>query len=421
VNHEIGYWGGGFIGLSGAMTFVQRTVADVWIYDNNPEVSAALQDGCCVLPSFETFQGWTIREALATGRFHVATAKEDVLRRPVQIVAVPTERGGYPDMSVVTALVEEILPTLPSEGILSIESTLQPGIGRKLAERAVALGHRPGETFALVIAPRRDWFGTPARRLHEIHRVIGGWTEACQKAAKALYTGINPLLSVTEAEVAEAVKVMENALLLLPATLIMEASHYLPVDLNEVLRLVGTHWRMPQYHLSAGIGGYCVNMSARYLQAVSHRFELPTLALEIDAYHRRIVGQTIARQIGPGGTAVILGASFKPDFRLLQKSPTFDVSRALREANIVHVVHDPLVPEEILRRVDLPVGNLDVGMVDGLVLMTPHRQLLDELGGWMARIHPGGVFCSCVGDQLVPEPRRTDIRYWTLGDAQWRR
>jgi len=425
---DVGYVGGGFIGLSGALTFAREGKKAI-VYDINEQHVRQLQNGHCMIDGLEEFLGITVKEQVSRGNLFATAKFSDVAKAKYVIVAVPTERAGEPDMTIVREVVSKISELCAPGATIVIESTLQPGEAENLTLIFAGAGRRIGEDVFFVIAPRRDWFGSPPQRIWEVPRVAGGWTEACTEKARRLYDGLC-ICWMTNAETAEMVKVVENAMLYVPVVAGFElAGMFSYLDMNEVLRLVGTHWRIPQYHLAAGVGGYCVNIAPKYLLKTWPSLEMMSRAVEAEALWRKVVTQEIVKQttFEPGQDVIILGASYKPQYPILHASPVFDIVAALKKVGTRCAVIDPVVRISEMTKARLPPqwweGRFpSKGKVRGLVLLTPHHRLIEEIDSWLSCLMKGGVFCDLWGDwdEGEPPPMPDGVRYWRLGGAGWR-
>jgi UDP-N-acetyl-D-mannosaminuronic acid dehydrogenase len=227
----------------------------------------------------------------------------------VYILCVSTHRLGdifSPQIDGLWSVIEKISNEAKNGALLSIESTIPSGTSKKVFE---ALNHR----LHVVHAPHR-WYAAEEKE-HGINqpRVIGGVCECCLKAGMEFYGDpkIYPLSSpqipndnngkrslgipmhpVTEIEVAEITKVVENANRYLQIAFAEELYLYCQANsLNfpELRDAVNTKWNVNILEPREGIGGHCLPKDTKmFLQSSkSIRSRIVIAATEVDQDYRR--------------------------------------------------------------------------------------------------------------------------------------
>ena len=185
---------------------------------------------------------------------------------------------------------------------LSLESTIQNGTSKKLFE---ILNHR----LHVVHAPHR-WYALEEkeRGVNQI-RVIGGVCDCCIRAGMRFYSGMEeetyfdttpnsynslriPMRPVSNIEIAEITKVVENAHRYLQIAFAEELYLYCQVNninFPELRDALNTKWNVNILEPREGIGGHCLPKDTKmFLQSSNQRkSKIITAAMEVDEDYRR--------------------------------------------------------------------------------------------------------------------------------------
>ena len=128
------------------------------------------------------FEDIYVAKELASAPLHASTDPISIEQADVVVVAVPTPVTGdhMPDLNPLISSLESILPHLKDGQLLSIESTINPGV---MAEIVLPIIEKRKElNIHIVHCPERVNPGDAKWSVHNIPRVIGGFTkEATQK------------------------------------------------------------------------------------------------------------------------------------------------------------------------------------------------------------------------------------------------
>jgi len=319
------------------------------------------------------------------------TAECDVL---VICVPTPLDRSREPDLSFVTATMEQMAPYLRKGQLVSLESTTWPGTTREILlpylERA---GMVVGEDMFLVYSPEREDPGNPNFSTQTIPKVVGGHTPACLAAGEAFYaTFIDYVVPVSSTATAEMVKLLENIHRSINIGLVNElkvVSDAMGLDIFEIVDAAKTKpFGFTAYYPGPGIGGHCIPIDPFYLTWKAREFGLHTrfieLAGEINAaMPQYVVDKTIRalNDVGKslkGARVLALGIAYKRDVDDMRESPSVFVMELLREWGVDVQYSDPNVPvfpdmrehDFNLTSVDLTPENL--AGFDAGILLTDH-------------------------------------------------
>ncbi|MFT7834953.1 nucleotide sugar dehydrogenase [Saccharothrix sp. BKS2] len=341
-------------------------------------------------------------DALASGRLVVRDVASGVPAGDVHVLCLPTppdQRGGV-DLRPLAQALRAVAAVLRRGDLVLVQSTCPPGT---VAHALVPVleevsGLRAGSAFHVACAPMRIDPGNRAHPLATIPRVVGGHTARCaHRAAQFLSSMAHDVVQVTSTRAAELAKLFENTFRLVNISLVNEFASVCRaygVDVAEVLRAAGTKpFGFLGHQPSAGAGGDCVPVSARFLSTAARRrgllSPLVDAALAInDAMPARTVHllrDTAERVLAKplrNCRVLVLGVTYKADTPNVRQSAAVAVLEELRrEASAEY--HDPHVPELVLsdgtrlRRTDLDDRAFDHRAFDLAVLMTPHRHYDD--------------------------------------------
>jgi UDP-N-acetyl-D-mannosaminuronic acid dehydrogenase len=239
----------------------------------------------------------------------------------VYIITVSTHKPDdmfSPQIDGLLSVVEKISrETKKNEALVSIESTIPKGTSKKVFEM---LSHR----LHVVHAPHR-WYALE-EKAHGINqlRVIGGVCDCCLKAGMQFYDGRDshflyssssfrslssysssspqyhdnkslgiPMHPVTEIEIAEITKVVENADRYLQIAFAEELYLYCQannINFSELRDALNTKWNVKILEPREGIGGHCLPKDTKmFLQSSkSIRSKILMSAMEVDEHYRRV-------------------------------------------------------------------------------------------------------------------------------------
>ena len=412
---EIVYHGLGYVGLTGAVHFARAGI-NVIGYDPDQSVVDAVNAGRPKAGEFlEYIAGLqtrpnTVQALINAGLLRATTNFDEIIDKPIHIIAVPTEKNGEPYDEIVLATLDRLHDVGVEGATVLIESTLQPGtIDRwlaRLAERSgIALGR--ASKYGLVdlhvaVCPRRDWFADPKRNLDNLPRVIGGVKPCCTTRASSILSFVTDagLHLHTDYRTAEVTKALENALFHLPIMLCHQLACAMPhVNIAEAVRLACTHWRFESFgglYLGFGPGGRCVPLGPRYLLSAwgqragslggpdGPRILRSAMTAEITLHEA--IARAARRHLGRGeyAGAVVLGIAYRLGFKDAGLSPGLSVLSELKAHEFVAFSHDPLWTKEEMAAFnngvhdpyydDLPAL---VAHPDVVLLATPHTEYLD--------------------------------------------
>ncbi|MCC7389716.1 MAG: nucleotide sugar dehydrogenase [Phycisphaerales bacterium] len=402
-------------------------------FDIDPRKIKALAEGRNYL---EHLGPEMTRELASGGRFE-ATSDFDRLREPdVLIVCLPTPLGKHhePDLSYLVRAGEQIGRTLRAGQLIALESTTYPGTTRGefldaiLASRpGSAQGLECGRDFFLAFSPEREDPGRKSHSTRTIPKLVGGLDAQSTELAAMLYEkGVDQVVRVSSADVAEAAKLLENIFRCVNIAMVNEMKMILSAMDIDVWEVIGAASTKPfgfmPFYPGPGLGGHCIPIDPFYLTWKAKEVGRPTrfieLAGEINTsmpdyvVERTILALNEHKQAIKGARVLVLGLAYKPDIDDTRESPAFEVIEKLRHLGARVDYSDPHVPET------MPVRKHDLGMrsvaltpeslaaYDACVLVTDHKAFDYESIARHARLvvdtrNALRAFASDMGGRLV--------------------
>ncbi len=175
--------------------------------------------------------------------FEAVNSAEAIAGAAAVVVCVPTPLTdhGSPDLGAVHAAVDDIAAHLAPGTLVVLESTTYPGTTDEVVRpRLEAGGLRAGRDFHLAFSPERIDPGNPRFGLENTPKVVGGITEDCTKAARALYERfVGSVVEAKGTREAEMAKLLENTYRHVNIALVNEMSMFcreIGVDLWDAIR-----------------------------------------------------------------------------------------------------------------------------------------------------------------------------------------
>lgn len=387
---RIGILGLGYVGLPLALEFA-RTGFQVTGFDVDPRRIRGLI-------ARQSYIGDIASEELAGAiekkRFYPTTNFSRLEQMDVVIICVPTplNKTKDPDISFIASATEQVAKYLHRQQLIILESTTYPGTTREYVQpRLEAKGLRAGKDFYLAFSPERIDPGNAQFKLANTPKVVGGITPVCGQLAALLYRqAVMKVVSVSSAEAAEMVKILENTFRAVNIGLVNEMAlicDKLNLNVWEIIDAAATkpYGFMPFYP-GPGLGGHCIPVDPHYLswkmKALNFSARFIELAGEINSHMPEFVVERISRALNQkkkalnGSTVLILGVAYKPDVADVRESPALDILHLLQELGCTAVYHDPYVSMLKIGGKELQSKNLTPALLksaDAVVVVTPHK------------------------------------------------
>lgn len=396
----VGIIGLGYVGLPLAHT-LHRGGTRVLGFDIDPAKIVALREGRNYL---QHLGDEMVGDLSRSDRFSATTDMGRLGECDVIIVCVPTPLGRHqePDLTYVINSAIAIGKTLRAGQLVVLESTTYPGTTRDdfapammaaAAEACRPKDLRLGESVFAAFSPEREDPGRKSHTTRNTPKLVGGMDPRSTELAALVYEkGVETVVRVSSAEVAEAAKLLENIFRAVNIAMVNEMKVVLTamgIDVWEVVRAASTKpFGFMPFYPGPGLGGHCIPIDPFYLTWKAREFGRPTrfieLAGEINTSMPHYVVDRVADALNDRGRAVkdarilVVGLAYKANVDDTRESPSFELIELLRSRGAAVEYHDPHVPESYqvrkhdlkMRSVELTQPNIEA--FDAVLISTAH-------------------------------------------------
>ncbi len=312
-------------------------------------------------------------------------------------VPTPLSKTRTPDISFVVGAAEAVAGQLRDGQLVILQSTTYPGTTLEILLPILeADGRKVGEDFFLGYAPERVDPGNKTWTVRTTPKLVAGVTEECRRRTEAVYSQIvDTVVPVSSPTVAETAKLHENTFRAVNIALANELAvmcDRLGISVWEVIDAASSKpFAFLPHYPGPGLGGDCIPVVPHFLawrlREYGYSAQLIDAAHEVNAAMPQHVVQKVADALNDAGRPIkgsrilLLGMAYKADVHDTRESPSLEVLRQLimRGGDVVYC--DPWVSEIELDdalHTGVPWGPETVDAADCVVMLTPHRQFLDE-------------------------------------------
>ena len=306
--------------------------------------------------------------------------------------------------------------------------------GAVLPALEAASGLKCGVDFGLCYNPEFIALGSVVRDMLRPDMILIGESETRSGAIlEELYTGVcesNPRIRRMNYVNAELTKLSVNTFVTTKisyANMLAQVCETLPgADVDVVTAAIGCDTRIGNKYLKGalGYGGPCFPRDNVAFSALARANGVPALLAEAtDAMNRRQVprmAEMILARLPEGGTAGVLGLSYKPFTDVIEESQGVAIARQLLASGARVVVFDPAAMENSARQLS---GNVAfaasmqecVRQSDVLAITTPWPEFAQLTA---ADFESGPEFVIDCWRMLTPEARDIVSEYFTLGKSR---
>lgn len=304
-----------------------------------------------------------IASLIKEGKFEPTSDFARLKEADCLIIAVPTPLNDTrdPDLSYVEGSTESIAKTLRPGQLVILESTTYPTTTRDVCQPILdKTGLKLGTDYFLAFSPEREDPGNPKFSAAIIPKVVGGIDKVSGDLAESLYSAaIVQVIRVSNAEVAEACKILENTYRAVNIALVNELKMLydrMGIDVWEVIDAAKTKpFGYQAFYPGPGLGGHCIPIDPFYLTWLARRYGLTTRFIELAGeVNQRMPEYVITRLMEflndqgkalKGSKVCLLGAAYKKDVDDPRESPSFVLMEHLLARGAELTYNDPHVPK----------------------------------------------------------------------------
>lgn len=385
----------GYIGLPTAAVLASRKIPVVGVDVNQHSVETINRGQIHIVePDLDI-----VVHAAVTEGYLRATTKPEAADAFLIAVPTPFKDDFKPDLSYIESASKAIAPVLKTGDLVILESTSPVGATEQMAQWLaearpdLSFPQSAGEVSDIRIAhcPERVLPGHVLRELVQNDRVIGGMTEKCSQAAKALYkTFVQGECVLTSARTAEMCKLTENSFRDVNIAFANELSiicEKLGVNVWELIQLANRHPRVNILQPGPGVGGHCIAVDPWFIvDSAPEEARIIRTAREVNDSKPEYVIAQVCQAASTIATPVIacLGLSFKADIDDLRESPSVEIVSALAKRGIGKVLavepHITTLPQRLEGLVELQLLDEALIEADIVVLLVDHKVFKAAVG-----------------------------------------
>ena len=288
-----------------------------------------------------------IAEGVSNGRLRASCdGWRAVLETDISLICVGTPSNGNGSLSdkyvrKVSGDIGAALAEKDEYHIVVMRSTVLPGTveGVLVKELEGASGKKVGEEFGVAMNPEFLREGTSVADFYDPPKtVIGAWKESDAEAIAGLYEGVGGEKILTNVQVAEMVKYVDNVFHALKVTFANEIGDIckaMGMDSHEVMEIFCRDRKLniSDYYLKPGFafGGSCLPKDVRALTYQAQRLDVQTPVLNsIMPSNRNHIEAGLRRIMACGKKRIgVLGFGFKAGTDDLRESPMVEVVERL--------------------------------------------------------------------------------------------
>jgi UDP-N-acetyl-D-glucosamine dehydrogenase len=337
-----------------------------------------------------------VAQLVGTGKFAATSDPTKFVEVDAIVICVPTPLtdAREPDLSFIEATGKTIAKHLRKGQLVVLESTTYPGTTRDLLRPILeAGGLKAGRDFFLAFSPEREDPGNAKFSTRSIPKVVGGLDAASGSLAADLYRPVvTEVIPVTDAQVAEACKILENTYRAVNIALVNELKvvfDAMGIDVWDVIAAAKTKpFGFQAFYPGPGLGGHCIPIDPFYLTWAARRVGVNTRFIELAGEVNTAMPHYVVSRLGDalndrgrpikGSRVCVLGAAYKKDVDDVRESPAMEIMELLVRRGAVISYHDPHVPAlPHMRRHNLGLKNSPLtpdflAGLDAVLIITDH-------------------------------------------------
>ena len=381
----------GYVGLPLASAFLKKGFF-VYGLDTNASRIRRIRKGISYIVDVDFKH---LLSFIKKNKFFPTTKKEVLSFSDVIIICVPTplKKVKIPDISYIIQAASTIKEYLKKGQLIILESTSYPTTTKDVVLPILKKSGLNEEEFFLCFSPERVNPGDKKFKLEDIPKLVGGINKESTDLAKLLYSQIiKKVYPVSNPEVAETAKLLENTFRLVNIALVNEFAllcNKLGIDIWEVIKAAKTKpFGFMAFWPGPGIGGHCIPCDPLYLswkaKKIGFKTKMIDLASFINRYMPKYVVNRVLKLLGERkitlkkAKILILGVTYKEDVKDLRESPALEIIEEFKKRKIKVDYFDPLIPY-------LKIGNINMRRIkfslskiseyDCIIIVTAHTNI----------------------------------------------
>ena len=390
---KISVIGIGRIGLPTALSFAKSGLPTTGI-DINKKLVDMINSGDFPLndePGYDTIFNQVIREKKfsSTTSFSEGVNSSDVI---VLSLPTPMNEKNIPDYSALLSVAKKLNEEMNDGKLIIIESTVEPGfVENEFLKIIEGTNKKIGKNFLLGVCPETANPGQILNDFEKLPRLVAGIDEKTRNLIMKIYKHVFTvdLIPMPNCKTANAVKLTTNVFRDLNIAFVNELALIFEkagIDIMTVLEAAKTKYNFQVHYPSSGVGGPCLPVNSYQMINFAKNFTSQTFTLvengrsinESMPYHTVELLEDALNEIQKplsNSTILILGASYKPDVKDLQISPTEKILEILKEKGAKILIYDPYFKNSNVFGLKTLSNYVDyLENCDGMIIATAHKE-----------------------------------------------
>ena len=340
----------GRVGLPFACVLANSIDGKVYGVDKNKQLIENLIKG--VLPFEEPGLKEELEKARLASKIHFTTSYREACKESDVFfinVNTPVNSDMRPDLSNLTAALEELCQNIQKNSTIIVRSTLPIGT---MEEIVIPLVRRLTKYDVDVLySPERLLVGNAIRELRELPEIVGCDEKSSVEIYRRIVKSINEKkeLLVTDYKTAEAAKLVLNAYryakFAISNELVCQMSRF-GINAKEVLKIARYKYKRGDMPSPGLVGGPCLFKDSQFLVQKLGSLPIIEAALRVNEELPKRIASDIARISSSleGKTVGILGVTYKADVDDERNTPVSKLIKSLLEMRVERItIHDPHV------------------------------------------------------------------------------
>ena len=353
-NQTLAIIGQGYVGLPLAMAAVEAGWIVIGV-DNLEAKVAQINRGSSPV---EDISDTELGAALTRGAYKATTDFSTVSQASVIAICVPTplNENREPDLEMLQRAAIAVAPFVSNETLIVSESTSYPGTLRDVIIPIINAQKPEGvKSVYFASAPERVNPGDLVWNQRNTPRLVGAIDSASQTRAIAFYESIcDKAVLVSNPEVAEAAKLLENTFRLVNIALINEFSQLCAasgINIHEVIDAASSKpYGFMAFRPGVGVGGHCIPVDPLYLTWWARQNgERASLVESADSINQAMPKYVADRALSMVDSltwkpkVLILGVAYKSGVGDVRETPIAELRDYLTAKGADVAWHDPMV------------------------------------------------------------------------------
>jgi len=346
--------GQGYVGLPLAMAAIEAGWTVIGV-DNFENKVAQINSGSSPIEDVSDAQ---LKAVISKGFYRATSDFSEVSGASVITICVPTplNENREPDLSLLRSAAMGIAPHISNETLVVSESTSYPGTLRDVIVPTInSLKSNDCSAVYFSCAPERVNPGDLVWNQKNTPRLVGSIDVESQKRALLFYESIcEAVVSVSNPEIAEAAKLLENTFRLVNIALVNEFSKICSasgINVHEVIDAASSKpYGFMSFRPGVGVGGHCIPVDPLYLtwwaRQIGGRADFVESADSINHAMPKYVADRALKMIESdikSPKILILGVAYKSGIGDVRETPVAELRDCLKAQGAEVGWNDPLV------------------------------------------------------------------------------